>query len=246
MTIRSMICSAAAISAAAVIADPAVSGGNVCALMQVPSSTVNTMIAVPWVKVGAGTAVEVAKLVKTDSLSQGDELYFYDGGTYYHWVLGVNGWEGSTTASQSGTFTAPDATYTIPAGKALWVVRNGQTKGDIWLYGQVPNSTSVTPAAGTSSAPVYTMIANPNTTGFDLNAEGKVVAGANGDQIMVNGENDKLYTFNGTKWKRYVLEKKTFGSKTVTLKTETEDGCTIPAGIGAWYISKGGSPTINW
>lgn len=243
MTIRSMICSAAAISAAAVIADPAVSGSNVCALMQVPSTTANTMIAVPWVKVGAGTAVEVAKLVKTDSLSQGDELYFYDGSTYYHWVLGATGWEGSTTASQSGTFTAPGADYAIPAGRALWVVRQDTSK-DIWLYGQVPASTSVTPAAGTSTAPVYTMIANPNTADFDLNASG--VVGADGDQIMVNGESDKLYTFDGTNWKRYVTTSKTLGSKTVNLKTETADGCTIPAGIGAWYISKGGSPTINW
>ena len=55
---------------------------NTCGLMNVPSTTATTMIAVPWVTVG-GTedAMKVANLVKTDTLTAGDELYYYDGST---------------------------------------------------------------------------------------------------------------------------------------------------------------------
>ena len=59
-----------------------VTGKNVCGLMNVPSKAEVTMIAVPWVTVGGADTMKVANLVKTDTLSPGDELYYYDGGVY--------------------------------------------------------------------------------------------------------------------------------------------------------------------
>ncbi len=236
--------------AAASSADAVITGGNVCGLMNVPSNARETLIAVPWVTVGGGDAtMKVANLVKTDTLSAGDELYFYDGSTYYRWVLTNGTWTPTATTKkvngQNLTLTAPGADYAIARGKGLWLVRQDASK-EIWLYGQHDASAvSVTITAGTASAPAYTLIANPNTAAYDLNAKG--VTGTVGDMIVFGGsEGQTLYTYKATGWTRKVETQKTVGSKTMTVKKDSTDGCTIPAGQGAWYVSVGGSPTIVW
>lgn len=209
---------------------------NVCGLMNVPSTEKTTMIAVPWVTVG-GTAdtMKIANLVKADTLTAGDELYYYDGTTYYCWKLQDGVWTPTTTASQAGTFTAPGADYAIARGKGLFLVRQDATK-EIWLYGQ--NSTDAVSVTVTANA--YNMIANPNTSDYDLNTKG--VTGAAGDQIIL--ADGKIYNWNGTKAKWTKTVTKTVGDKTV--KSTSTEGVTIPAGQGAWYASKGGAPTIAW
>ena len=240
MKIHSMIC-AFALAAAASAA--VVTGGNTCGLMNVPSTSEITMIAVPWVNVGGGD-VEVAKLVKTDTLTAGDELYYYDGTSYNRWVLTEGkAWEPSAVSNAQGTFVSPDADLGIARGKGLILVRKS-TASEIWVYGQNDTTAvSVTPAAGTAEVPAYTMIANPKTAAYDLNA--KKAVGAAGDQIVFPGTTE-IYSCNGTAWTKTVSEQKTIGTKTVTIKTQSTDGVVIPAGQGAWYVSKGGSPTINW
>lgn len=240
MKIHSMIC-AFALAAAASAA--VVTGGNTCGLMNVPSTSEITMIAVPWVNVGGGD-VEVAKLVKTDTLTAGDELYYYDGASYNRWVLEADKtWKPSAVSNAQGTFVSPAADLGIARGKGLILVRQN-TASEIWVYGQNDTAAvSVKPAAGTAEAPAYTMIANPKTAAFDLNAP--VVAGAAGDQIVFPGTTE-IYSCNGTAWTKTVSEQKTIGTQTVTVKKQSTDGVVIPAGQGAWYVSKGGSPTINW
>lgn len=243
MKLRSMI-GFCALAAAAFGLD-----SNMCGLMNVPSSTATTMIAVPWVTVnGSADTMKVANLVKTDTLTAGDELYYYDGSTYYHWVLANGAWSPTATVKgtdgASVTTTAPDADYAIARGKGLFLVRQS-TDSEIWLYGQNSTATtSVTPTAGTSSAAVYTMIANPGTSDYDLNAKG--VEGASGDTIML-GDSATIYNYNGSDWTKTTTTKKTIGGVERTMQTQTtEGGVTIPAGQGAWYVSKGGSPTIAW
>lgn len=250
MKFRLMVGGCALAALAAFGAD--VAGGNVCGLMNVPSDAKLTMIAVPWVTVGgAADAMKVADLVKTDTLSAGDELYYYDDATatYYRWVLTDGAWTPTATAKtdaqgKSVTIAAPDASYGLPRGKGLFLVRQ-DTSREIWLYGEHrASAVSVAVAAGTAAAPAYTMIANPNADAYDLNA--KAVAGAAGDQILL-GDGVTLYTFKtDAGWTRKTTVTTTIGGVERPVKKDTTEGVVVPAGQGAWYVSKGGAPTISW
>lgn len=253
MKLRLMMGVCALAAATALGAD--VMGRNVCGLMNVPSGAKVTMIAVPWVTVGGeADAMKVADLVKTDTLSPGDELYYYDGATYFSWklqgnVLQGNVWTPAATTKEDAkgnpvTIQAPDASYALPRGKGLFLVRQDATK-EIWLYGQHSTApVSVAVAAGTAGTPAYTMIANPNAEAYDLNAKG--VGGAAGDQILLGDGGTTLYTRTETAWTRKTDVTKTIGGVARTFKVDTTEGVVIPAGTGAWYVSKGGSPTIAW
>lgn len=228
-----------------------VTGTNICGLMNVPSTARYTMISVPWVTVGGNAdAMEVANLVKTDTLSEDDELYYYDAksATYYRWVLKSGVWTPTDTtredAGNSVTTPAPEASsYTLPRGTGLFLVRSN-TEKEIWLYGQYSTKeVSVDVAKGTVGTPAYTMIANPNAEPYDLNV--KEVKGEVGDQILLD-DAKTLYTFKDASWFRQGTKPVTMGSTEKTVATWVKDDCVIPAGRGAWYVSKGGNPTIKW
>ena len=227
-------------------------GKNVCGLMNVPSNAKVTMIAVPWVTVGGADTMKVANLVKTDTLSPGDELYYYDGGVYRCWKLQGGAWQPTTVALNDAkgnpvTYETPDASYALPRGKGLFLVRS-KTEKEIWLYGQYSTApVSVTVAKGEvvdgKMVPAYTMIANPNTEAYDLNTKG--VGGAEGDQILLD-DAKTLYRYKDSSWKKQGTTTVNIGGSEKPLTTWVEGGCVIPAGRGAWYVSKGGQPTIKW
>ncbi len=228
-----------------------VTGQNICGLMNVPSTAQYTMIAVPWVTVGGNTdAMAVANLVKTDTLSEGDELYYYANGTYYRWVLTSGVWTPTHTTmadakGDSVTVLAPEASYTLPRGTGLFLVRKDTSK-EIWLYGQYSTKeVAVAVAKGTPETPAYTMIANPNAEAYNLNDKGVTVEVEVGDQILLD-DAKTLYTFKDGSWLRQGTKTVTMGSTEKTVATWVKDGCVIPAGRGAWYVSKGGKPTIKW
>lgn len=234
MKFRSLMCVGALVAA---VSAADIAGNNVCGLMNVPSTSEYTMIAVPWVNVADGEAVQVAKLVKTDTLTVGDQLYFYDGSKYYLWVLTDGTWTPTETTNKEGTFQSPGAEYGLARGKALTLVRQN-TSAEIWLYGQYDDSAiSVTCESG-----AYTMIANPNADAFDLNTNRP---GNVGDQITFAGT-ATLYTRDAGGWYTHTTEKVTLGGKSQTVKTKTYENVTIPAGQGAWYYCKGATVTINW
>ena len=248
MKLRLMMGVCALAAATALGAD--VMGRNVCGLMNVPSGAKVTMIAVPWVTVGGeADAMKVANLVKTDTLSAGDELYYYDGSVYRCWKLQGDAWQPTTVTLKDAkgndlSVQTPDASYALPRGKGLFLVRQNVTK-EIWLYGQHSTAPiSVAVAAGTAGTPAYTMIANPNAEAYDLNAKG--VGGAAGDQILLGDGGTTLYTRTETAWTRKTDVTKTIGGVARTFKKDTTEDVVIPAGTGAWYVSKGGSPTIAW
>lgn len=248
MKLRLMMGVCALAAATALGAD--VMGRNVCGLMNVPSDAKVTMIAVPWVTVGGeADAMKVADLVKTDTLSAGDELYYYDGSVYRCWKLQGGAWQPTTVTLKDAkgndlSVQTPDASYALPRGKGLFLVRQDAAK-EIWLYGQHSTAPiSVAVAAGTAGTPAYTMIANPNAAAYDLNTKG--VGGAAGDQILLGDGGTTLYTRTETAWTRKTDVTKTIGGVARTFKKDTTEGVVIPAGTGAWYVSKGGSPTIAW
>lgn len=247
MKIKTLIC-ASALSAAAFGTD-VVTGANICGLISVPSPDHYTMIAAPWITVGAAdsTGVPVCDFVKKDTLQDGDALFYYDGSAWKSWQLSGCEWTGVIVSGKGGISpTAGAGDFSLPRGKGLWIYRQN-TANEIWLYGQYKSAApSVAVTAGSSGTPAYTIVANPTTTDKDLNTAG--VTGAAGDRIAFPSDNglSKFYEWNGSAWETETTTQKTLGGKTFQVKSRTTTGCVIPAGKGAWYISKGGSPTITW
>lgn len=247
MKIRSVLCALAAAAAATVFADVT---SNVCGLLKITSDLNNTIIGVPWVEVGTGADVKVAKLVKTDNLAEGDMLYYYQNGTWNAWTLGAQGWGRNTTVKVDGiTVAAPQEAQGVARGKALILERKGDVTKPFYLYGQFTSDAAAaqTITAGTASAPSYTLLASPKVEAFDFNAEGKIVNPGVNDQIIIpkNGGDNTILTLQDGKWGyRKATTAKKFG-KTVTTYTWTQADA-LAAGTGFWYVSKGGTPTFNW
>ena len=248
MKIRSVLCALAATAAATVFADVT---SNVCGLLKITSDLNNTIIGVPWVEVGTtpDADIKVAKLVKTDNLSAGDMLYYYNAGTWNAWTLGAQGWQPNTTVTVDGkTVAAPQDAQGIARGQALILERKDVTK-PFYLYGQFTTAAAAAQAitAGSATAPTYTLLASPKVEAFDFNATGKIANPGADDEIIIpkNGGDNTILTLQDGKWGyRKATTTKKFG-KTVTTYTWTE-ATPLAAGTGFWYVSKGGSPTINW
>lgn len=247
MKVRSVLCALAAAAAATVFADVT---SNVCGLLKITSDLKNTIIGVPWVEVGTGADVKVAKLVKTDNLAEGDMLYYYQNGTWNAWTLGAQGWGPNTTVKVDGiTVADPQEVQGVARGKALILERKGDVTKPFYLYGQFTSDAAAaqTITAGTASAPSYTLLASPKVEAFDFNAEGKIVNPGVNDQIIIpkNGGDNTILTLQDGKWGyRKATTAKKFG-KTVTTYTWTQADA-LAAGTGFWYVSKGGTPTFNW
>lgn len=230
--------------------------------LRVTSSAASTIISVPWVQVGgADASVQVAKLVKTDSLTADGtvKLFYYDeaNNVYKGWVLNTEGgnkvWNPTATSAEGITAQAPDADFPIPRGKALFIYRpNGSGDGDIYLYGKYTTTspTSFTTAQGSSSTPAYTLIGNPDSSAVSLNKSGLFAnVGAN-DEILIPGDDGaiaKTCTWEDGAWGWWnpSYTTVTIGTKTIN-KPGRDTNVSIPAGRGVWYMSKGGTATVDF
>ena len=259
-----------ALAAAAAVPAFAFTGNNTCGLVRIDSGSTNTVIGVPWVEVGTGADITVAKLVSTANLTVNDELRYYDGSNWYGWTLTSTGWQGLTTVTDVGNeqLNPPTATEAaIVRGKALVLVRQNPKTGDtvnpFYLYGQYANATvAAQTIARVGSAPVYMLLASPYAAEFNLNGEGKITGMGADDQVIFYDSAtgaQKFYKYfataganNAAGWCRETTTKEqvTRGGRTVTM-TKTvwaSEDTKIPAGQGFWYVaaSGSGSVTVNW
>lgn len=250
-----------ALAAAAAVPAFAFTGNNTCGLVRIDSGSANTVIGVPWVEVGTGADITVAKLVSTANLTQGDELRYYDGSNWYGWTLTSTGWAGLTTVTDKGNeqLNPPTANEAaIVRGKALVLVRQNPKTGDtvnpFYLYGQYTNATVSAQTITRASEQVYMLLASPYAAEFNLNAEGKI-AGMNGnDQIIVFDPNTGAQSFflyrtptggNASAWCREVVVEKKLGNKTFKQSTWVADTVVVPPGMGFWYVAAAGEGTVT-
>lgn len=238
------------VSALAFQADAAATGANVYGLLRVDSTNAETFVAVPWLGAGTGD-IKVADLIKTTNLTAGDELYAYIGGAFNKWTLSAEKeWSPSSVVSQDGpaAVTAGASDQALTRGKGVLLVRHAPIASSFYIFGQVATSATAATevAAGTANAPAYTMIAPPVVADVaDLNAvmshssapdaaDRILVASPRGGGLVIE------YKYVNGSWGRDVQNPSQPWLKEFT------SGLTIPAGQGAWYVSKGGSPTITW
>ena len=269
---------AVAVSASAAVTTNKVESANIFGLLPVTSSLAKTPIAVCFGAV-AGQAVvsgnatnivavdsqiAVSNIIKTATLSVGDELYVWDKENSRYNVYKL------TDGGSGVKYWAPQTSYTIGAngetsntaidsaiatqkwGQAVWLYRK-DTASNIYLFGQVHSSaaTQTVVTAGNN------LIGAPTAAAFDLNSivwtgvNASTIDGTNikevGDVIhVIRKDLGKTtdYYYDGTAW----------GYRSVTVTdglpgyTWTKTGCIVPAGTGFWYVRKTGTGdmTITW
>ena len=246
MKLRSMMfVGAAALTTAALATD--VLTDKTLGWMRVDSTLSITAVGVPWTDVSDPTAnVKVADLVKTDNLTDGDNLYVYNNGTWTFYTLSSGAWVAGTTANSSITATAGNPSEaTIARGQALYLERkNPTTPAYFYVYGADGSEITSTTLSGATKY----LVASPRATAFV--PQTSAISGATaksrtaaGDQIVVplEGGATRTYTYISGKW-GYV------NGSGVRVKEGDSGYLPIQLGTGFWYVtaSTANSITITW
>lgn len=208
-----------------------VPGSNMIGTLAITSTLKNTVVAVPFTRLGSVDAVKPQELVLTANLTEGDQLYIFEDGAYKGYVLGSSGWEGVDNASIGSdglpTCTAATDSTTVATGSGFWLVRKDVPAEPFtfYIYGEYKADVASSITAGAQN-----LIANP--LAVPANPEFSLTP-ANGDAILFPqaGVLPKRYTYKNGVW-----------------NCDLETGLpAFAAGQGAWYISKGESDmTCTW
>lgn len=208
----------------------AVTSSNTFGVLRVDSTTAQTIVSVPWAAAGGGE-VNIADVVKTANLHNGDKLYYYDTTKkgYRVWELTDGAWVEAKDAMAPST-DAP----TLARGNAIILERTAPIASCFYLYGQYTTSSATTECV----AGGYTLLAPPTATECNLNNLTWSKVGAN-DRIGVpNAKGLSLAYLQYVENQGWGIKKGAEFDKTMA---------TVPAGQGVWYISRGTTaPTINW
>lgn len=237
MKLRSIMCVGAVALTAAAFATDALTDEKTLGWMRIDSTLPVTAVGVPWTDVGnPANNVKVADLVKTDNLTNGDNLYVYNNGTWTFYTLSGGAWVAGTTANSSITATAgTPSTATIERGQALYLERqNPTTYGYFYVYGAVGSALSSTSYSG---AKKY-LVASPKAAAFTVTSS-KISGASNKDviQVPLAGGTSRIYQYFSTpnKWR-------------CNGKWEDAEGYEqIPLGTGFWYLaSSENAITFTW
>ena len=203
MNMKSLIALTALTAAGAASAE-VISGNTLCRI-EVASGTKNTIVAVPLVKIGDGSAIPANELVLTDNLSEGDKLLHYNTSSskWEAWRVTSGAWVGVIISDQNFTSIAGDANVLLTRGDAVWVERSSASQ-PFYIYGQVGDgSATMQPITRSSSAATYIMMGNTALEDVAINSLVFNGTPVEGDKISVpvsTGLGVKEYTYNGSKW----------------------------------------------
>ena len=235
MKLRSIACVGAMALATAALATDVLTDTKTLGWMRVDSDLAITAVGVPWTDIGDPTAnVKGADLVKTDNLTDGDNLYVYSNGTWTFYTLSSGAWVAGTTANSSITATAGNPSEaTIARGQALYLERQSYSS-PFYVYGADGSEITSTTLSG---AKKY-LVASPKATAFTVTSE-KITGASNKDviQVPLTGGTSRIYQYFATK-NKWRCNGKWEG------ETDYED---IPLGTGFWYLaSSTGEVTFTW
>ena len=249
MKLRSIACVGAMALATAALATDVLTDTKTLGWMRVDSDLAITAVGVPWTDIGDPTAnVKVADLVKTDNLTDGDNLYVYSNGTWTFYTLSRGAWVAGTTANSSITATAGDPSdATIARGQALYLERQNPKENNaakpFWVYGADGSEIATTTLTGSTKY----LVASPKATAFTPQAS--KISGATaksrrgGDQIVVplDGGASRIYTLVNNKW-GYV------GASGARIEEGADGYLPVQLGTGFWYMASSAenSITITW
>ena len=249
------------LAALASLASFAMESANVGGILKIDSKATNTVINVPWAGFDANITkpIDIARLVKTRNLVLGDTVMAVKpSGIYEAWTVGAGGaWEPVTTVAKGPgaqvlAAVGAAAEHQLARGAGLWLVRCGEgadVMTPFYVSGQLAaGAAATTIAAGSSSAPAWTLLANPSrATATDLNAiswNSKPLA-ADQISVVVAGGSPITYTWKNGKWGTgggYALDEAT-GLMKQQPRVET---AVAPAGAAIWYVRRGAAFSIQW
>lgn len=203
----------------------------------ITSSLKNTIVAVSFADLEEGGAIKVADLVKTDNLTEGDQLAIFNGGsTYDTWTLLGGAWvknDRTYTVGADGLVAGEGAAADVTTkavGTGFWLCRKNQPSGQFtfYTYGKPVDTKTSTIQANT-----VTLVGNPTQQNVNLNDAGKVEGARFADYIMTIEDGvPQYYMYNGSGWGR------NSDSGVVTLPA-------VAPGHGFWIQTKANA-TINW
>lgn len=236
---------------------------NTFALYEVDSALQSTIVAVPVSGYGADGELSDARinsLVCPHGLTEGDMLLAVTSGvSYAAWELkpvagsttGAMEWRPIATAQRvdSGTRSSiiaeNDGTGTIARGQGLMLIRKNpgtrDNKGKFSLFGLWKGGeTTVTIRGGSSSAPTYTMLADPVAREpLNLNALAWPAAriGAN-DTLVLTSESSasRVYLWDAKKNSWYYAKTAIANGMITTEYVYNLD--PVPPGTGFWYVRR--------
>ena len=226
-----------------------VSSENTIGVLAVKNAPATTIIGVPWKSLESGN-IKVDELVRTENLTEGDEIKVYDAtaGKYKAWTLNENKeWEEVATVSQETTEDPGAATgTTVARGAGVWLTRKNPSE-PIYLMGQATaDAVEKTPVEVPAEAgkEAWTLVASPKVEPVKV----ADVAAGEGDIIRLPTTGaPKDFKYRGGKWgyTEYYVDA---NGLTRSQRVETDDKTTIPAGRGFWYINKStdADKKIDW
>ena len=223
---------------------------NTIGVLKVESAAKTTVIGVPWTSLEKDESISVNDLVRTSTLSEGDQIQVYDktANGYRSWTIQNGKWTADTVIG-SGAGTGDADTVTVDRGKGVLLTRSDTTK-PIYLVGSADKQTesvsTTVDAAETTSKPAWNLVASPKPVEVEVND----VAETTDTVIVPTDTAPRNYTYKDGVWGYDGLDSETITNKLgiIIVKPKRVTGdTTIPAGKGFWYLNKGTSDkTINW
>lgn len=213
----------------------------------------NTIVPVKFTSLAGGAegTIKAVDLVHPVGVPSGTQLFVFVDNKYEAFVMGINEWTPLTTASTSDpSLHTADIGQVAVAGTAIWLVfpQNADLSGQkVYIYGEVVANPTSAITAGSKAAPVSNLLCNPTdsaVTGAALTEKLAAIA-KNGDTIkMLDSETftgNYVYSGSANAWWRIYTDEN--GETKIDKVTGLP---TVGAGVGFWYVSKGGSGTIAW
>lgn len=240
-----LFCVASAVTA---FADTPAASDNVFGVLRVDigENTKEAIIAVPWLDPGTGKPIKVTDVIKTANLAGGTQLFYYNTGTklYQVWQLSDSKqWE----AAQDPTNLDPEQKLVRGNAILLKAATNGTLPSSVYLYGQVPTTseTTIQMAVATSGTPAaYTLLAPPTVSDCDVSTAEWANVGKN-DWLIIAGKAPFNYNEQKQKWGHFTVN----DNFQKEWSYEGADAAVIPAGQGAWYVSRtvsANAPSVVW
>ena len=218
-------------------------------------------VAVPWLSLTDGTAVVPEEIVDPRTLSEGDLLYVYkmngeeESDVYESWHIENGKWKKVEKTFKLMTVgeaqpvaveKAEDRENAVKCGRGVWLKRSNPTK-PIYLVGQYDKTADVTVKIESEAGKAkYNLIAPTGISETDLNEVIKEEVGATDKLMTVENGAPVYYSFHDGRWGYNKQEVYTRANGRQGIRIRRVEDAKVSAGIGLWYISEGGTPTINW
>lgn len=212
-------------------------------------------VAVPWTSLTEApdekAEIPADEIVQPQGLADGDLLHVYNGDAYTTLVLKNGKWTkgNNVIVGESGSEVLDGEIPSVARGSAMWLERKTNTGKPFHLFGQYNKTDATTkikaPAEG-AKKPEYNLIAPTGIEETDINQVINHDIDENDRLMIVDKGAPVYYSYDGTAWGYNRQEiATTKNGKTIVRTVRTTDA-KVSAGIGLWYISNGGEPTINW